>query len=169
MSGATITGSLSDALSDFSKSFPNEYVRFGGRNADWLRDEIRSETPVGEGANTTHLRDSYYIVGPRTTKRTATFRVATDVKYAPWVEWDTGIHGPRGSKYIITGKRGNLLSFYWKKKGKKVVTRYVMHPGSAGAHMFAKGADALERALPKKMNNFVVKEARRHGFRVRVA
>lgn len=169
MSGAVITGSVSDSLSDFAKSFPREYTGFGGRNTDWLRDEIRAETPVGEGAHVTHLRDSYYIVGPRTTVRTATFRVTTDVEYAPWVEWDTGIHGPKGSKYIITGKRGNLLSFYWKKKGKKVVTRYVMHPGSAGAHMFAKGADALERALPKRMNNFVIQEARRHGFRVRAA
>lgn len=167
MSGAVITGSVSDALMDFSKSFPREYQGFGGRNTDWLRDEVRSETPVGEGENITHLRDSYYIVGPKVTAKTATFRVTTDVKYAPWVEWDTGVHGPSGSRYMITGKRGNLLAFYWKKKGKRVVTRYVMHPGSAGAHMFAKGADALERNLPKRMNTFVVREAQKHGFKAR--
>ena len=164
ISGAVINGSVSKALNDFSRTFASDYTEFGAKNADWLKDEIRSETPIGED-NATHLRDSYYIVGPKSTKYTARFTVKTDVKYAPWVEWDTGEKGPRGSRYIITGKRGNLLAFFWKKKRKKVITRYVMHPGSAGAHMFAKGADALERHLPNRMNNFVIMEAKKHGFR----
>lgn len=166
VSGATISGSVSKSLASLSRDLPSEITDFGSRNTAWLSNEIRQETPVGEDEHPTHLRDSYYIVGPTVTTYTRRFRVKTDVKYAPWVEWDTGIHGPRGSRYMITGKRGNLLRFFWKKRGKMVTARYVMHPGSKGAHMFAKGADALERQLPQRMQRFVYAESRKHGFKV---
>jgi hypothetical protein len=160
MSGATITGSLTDSLVGFARDLPTEMVSFGFANTDNLQHEIEAETPVDTG----NLARSYYVVGPRVTTNTLTWKVKTDVKYAPWVEWDTGIHGP-GRKYKIAARRASHLHFFWEKKGVMVTTKYVWHPGSKGAHMFAKGADSVERVLPGRMSLKLRELAWKHGFR----
>lgn len=166
---AVIKGSASKALNDLARSMDRAVDEFGAKNTERLKRDIRSETPrstADDFAGGVHLADSYYIVGPRKTAHTITYRVKTDVEYAPWVEWDTGIHGPRGSRYRIAARRANFLHFYWKNAGKWFKGPSVMHPGSKGAHMFAKGADELERKLPARMETMVRVEARKQGFRV---
>lgn len=71
--------------------------------------------------------------------------VSTDVEYAPWVEYDTGKHGPSGSNYDIprTRRKGKVLAFYWKKTGRMMYLASVSHPGSKGAGMFRKGSARL--------------------------
>jgi hypothetical protein len=160
MSGATITGSLTDSLDGFSRGLERELALFGVANVVDLQEEIEAETPVDTG----NLAGSYYITGPRMTAHTMQWKVKTDVEYAPWVEWDTGIHGP-GRKYKISARRVSHLRFFWEKKGVMVVTKYVWHPGSKGAHMFAKGADAVERELPARMHAKLREMAWKHGFR----
>jgi hypothetical protein len=161
MSGsATITGSLTKSLTDFERGLTRELALFGVGNVVDLQEEIEAETPVDTG----NLAGSYYITGPRITAHTMTWKVKTDVDYAPWVEWDTGIHGP-GRKYKISARRVSHLRFFWERKQKMVVTKYVWHPGSKGAHMFAKGADSVERALPARMNAKLRELAWKHGFR----
>jgi hypothetical protein len=85
----------------------------------------------------------------------------TDVIYAGFVEEGTGLWGPSASKYRIEPKDPNgVLAFYassFTPEGRPVVkgsynhaegalvfTKYVMHPGSPGQHMFAIGAAAVE-------------------------
>ena len=160
MSSATITGSLTDSLDGFSRGLERELALFGVANVVDLQEEIEAETPVDTG----NLAGSYYITGPRMTAHTMQWKVKTDVEYAPWVEWDTGIHGP-GRKYKISARRVSHLRFFWEKKGVMVVTKYVWHPGSKGAHMFAKGADSVERELPARMHAKLREMAWKHGFR----
>lgn len=71
--------------------------------------------------------------------------VSTDVDYAPWVEWDTGKYGPRGSTYQIPSvtRPGKYLRFRHSKTGEWVFVTKVNHPGSPGAHMFRDGSARL--------------------------
>lgn len=85
----------------------------------------------------------------------------TDVIYGPYVEEGTGLWGPRHAKYRIEPKDPNgVLAFFARARspegkphldsnydvveGQLVFTKYVMHPGSPGQHMFAIGAAAAE-------------------------
>jgi hypothetical protein len=70
--------------------------------------------------------------------RVLTGSVSTNLWYAVYVEHNTGKYGPGGRPYVILPKRPNgRLVFYID--GRKIVARKVMHPGSVGKHMFAKG------------------------------
>lgn len=160
MSGATITGSLADSLRDMERGLKRELALFGVQNVVDLQEEIEAETPVDTG----RLASSYYITGPKMTTNTMSWKINTDVDYAPWVEWDTGRHKPGGQYIIITPKRSKYLRFRGRT-GDIVYTKLVRHPGSKGAHMFAKGADAIERQLPASLNAKLRELAWKHGFR----
>lgn len=83
----------------------------------------------GRNRKTTIIADHYEV------------EVSTDVEYAPWVEYDTGKYGPNGA-YVIKPKHGRALAFI-ARDGKKLILARVTHPGSPGAHMFAKGSQVL--------------------------
>lgn len=130
---------------------------------------IKQNTPV----ETYHLRDSY--------KRTkiayvpvAEFgfqvyawigRVYTEVAYAPFMEYGTGLWGPRHKKFEIRPKHpGGVLAFKGYERmpnggvvldvnhnvsagGRTVFTRFVLHPGSPGHHMFQIGTKLTEMEM----------------------
>lgn len=74
--------------------------------------------------------------------------IASDVKYAPHVEFGTGLWGPKHAKYpILPKKPGGWLRWIDPKTGKPVFARKVMHPGSPGRYMVSKGADAVLIAI----------------------
>lgn len=124
-------------------------------------------TPVDKG----HLRDNTVaknVTGPFPEPEGQVYYsgVETDVAYAPHVEHGTGLWGPSASYYEIrpkdpdgflrfnpyvrgprgevrVGKDGSPL------KGGAVYTKFVLHPGSPGQHMFALGAAMTEHEFPE--------------------
>lgn len=113
------------------------------RGGDRMVDVTVANTPIHHG----NLRSSWYQLP---TQRT-TFGpwpayqsgVASDVDYAPHVEYGTGLWGPRGAKYEIRPKKpGGFLKFM--SGGVEVFAKRVMHPGSPGQHMVAIAADVVE-------------------------
>lgn len=94
---------------------------------------IRSHTPVdAEGPHPGQLRAS---VRARSSRQIAPglweARVQTEVDYARLVEFDTAPHEIRPK---------TKQALYWVDHNGEHFAKRVFHPGTTGAHMFAKGA-----------------------------
>lgn len=62
-------------------------------------------------------------------------RISNDAKYAWAQDKGSGLHGPKGAKYPIYPKNPKgLLKFFWRKKGRWVALKFVMHPGVPATH-----------------------------------
>jgi hypothetical protein len=69
----------------------------------------------------------------------------THVEYAPYVEHGTGLFGPLMRAYEIRPKNPDgWLRWIDPLTGRPIFAKRVIHPGSPGAHMFAKGATMTE-------------------------
>jgi hypothetical protein len=68
----------------------------------------------------------------------------TNVEYAIYVENGTGLWGPARAKYEIRPKNPLGWLRWLDDTGKPIFAKRVMHPGSPGAHMFARGAAKTE-------------------------
>jgi hypothetical protein len=154
-----VNGSVADAVADFQRAFQSEFRPFARVTTADLKSFIEAETPVKTGL----LRRSFYVKRGASTGPEVSYSVLNRQDYAPWVEWDTGRHRPGGQYIIITPKRAKYLKFRGRT-GETVYTKLVKHPGSAGAHMFAKGAARLDAELPKRCDWFVRKIARQVGL-----
>jgi hypothetical protein len=143
-------------------------MRTGHRLAEDLGKRFRHNVEINTPVETRHLRDSYKLTpiryGPAGGARMAVYAwqgtLFTEVGYAPYVEYGTGLWGPRHAKYKIEPKNpGGVLAFrpYMREngsvildvqnqvgKGGMITVRYVMHPGSPGAAMFRIGAVITE-------------------------
>lgn len=159
-----------DTLSDLVGNLHDASMRAGHELADAMVDHGKSLIERNTPVETHHLRDSY----DRTKIERLpdvhngvqiyvwTGRVFTEVEYALFVERGTGLWGPKHQKYKIAPKQpGGVLAFapYSRmpnggvildvqgaplKSGGTVIVRYVMHPGSPGAHMFQIGSIMTE-------------------------
>jgi hypothetical protein len=167
-----------DSLADMVAHLEDVSMRTGERLADAMVDHgmrrIRENTPV----RTFHLRESYERTPIRYRQQTvngyASIRwsayawegeVFTEVEYAPYVEFGTGLWGPKRKKYKIQPKKpGGVLAFTPYSRmpnggvildvqgqplasGKPVMVRFVMHPGSPGHHMFQIGTTMTEHEM----------------------
>lgn len=108
-----------------------------------FRERVREFTPV----DSSRLRDSYQVGTTLSDAQGWQSRVHTDVEYAPYVEFGTGLFGPHRAKYEIKPKRPGGMLHWVDKHGKHIYARRVMHPGSPGNHMFSIGAMITERTL----------------------
>lgn len=78
--------------------------------------------------------------------------VATDVDYAPYVNYGTGLHGPKGTKYLIEPHPPRkFLRWTDPLTGAPRFARRVWHPGSEGAGMVEKACGAIEGFLDEIM------------------
>lgn len=131
--------------------FPSEPAtaaarRMAGAGGEFLTERARENSPIDTG----ELKAGWK------TKRTVEVRsedrgervfesgTETDVDYAPYVEYGTGLWGPKHAKYAIRPKKpGGVL--HWKTaEGGDVFARLVMHPGAKGQGMLAAAfSDAL--------------------------
>lgn len=68
----------------------------------------------------------------------------TNVEYAIYVEEGTGLWGPYRRMYEIRPKNPDGWLRFLDEHGNPVFAKRVMHPGSPGAHMFARGAAKTE-------------------------
>lgn len=119
---------------------------------DHLHGMIAAFTPIKTG----NLATSWYRKETsRELHGTSTAyvsRVATDVEYAPYVNYGTGLYGPKHAKYLIEPKPPNqFLSWIDPLTGQRRFARRVWHPGSEGAHMMEKAAGAVEGFLNEIM------------------
>jgi hypothetical protein len=80
--------------------------------------------------------------------------VATDVDYAPYVNYGTGLYGPEHRKYLIEPKPPNeWLAWRDPKTGRWFRARRVWHPGSEGHHMIEKAQSMIYATLNVMMES----------------
>lgn len=140
-------GYVGDSLTPFfgqgrNPALMRELANLGGdRMVDWT---VRN-TPIDTG----NLRTSWYqldvnrkvtLLGPGWESG-----VATQVEYAPYVEYGTGLWGPDHSTYTIRPKDPHgWLRWRDRATGQWVYSKAVQHPGSPGQHMVAIAAAMTE-------------------------
>ena len=119
--------------------------RMASTGGDRLHAAIAENTPVRTG----NLRTSWYreptVPESHGSATAYVSRVRTDVDYAPYVNYGTGLFGPKHAKYLIEPhppKR--FLSWIDPATRRRVFYRQVWHPGSPGAHMIQYGAGLVE-------------------------
>jgi hypothetical protein len=110
---------------------------------DALQRRIRENTPVRTGA----LRESWIRTEATKHENRYESRVQTDVDYAPYVNYGTGLWGPKHMKYLIEPVHAPMLSWIDPKSGKRVYAQRVWHPGSPGAFMLEYGAAKTEAEI----------------------
>jgi len=116
--------------------------RLADMGGDRLHETIAIYTPLKTG----NLRSSWFRAPTIDEGTRYTSYVRTEVSYAPYVNYGTGLWGPEHRKYLIEPHPPRrFLAWYDPKSafaGKSgwVYARRVWHPGSEGAHMVQKGA-----------------------------
>jgi hypothetical protein len=109
-----------------------------------LHERIRENTPVRTGV----LRESWLRTPTENIGNRYETHVRTEVDYAPYVNYGTGLWGPEHRKYLIEPIPPNqLLSWRDPVSGRRAYARYVWHPGSPPAHMIEYGAAKTESEL----------------------
>lgn len=123
-----------------------------------MRDHTREATPVGHQPFSEDYEPGHLLASIAQKIVVVTFDAArglvayesgaeTNVSYAPYVEHGTGLWGPSRAKYEIKPKNPDGWLRFLDKGGNVVFAKRVMHPGSPGAAMFAKGAALTEAGL----------------------
>jgi hypothetical protein len=121
----------------------------------------KANTPVRFGVLRRSIKQKRVTVQPSPRGLSYESGCETDVEYAPYVEYDTGIYGPRGRKYEIRPKRpGGWLRWIDPVTGDPVFAKRVMHPGSPGNHMFFIGASITEHEFETLVQPILTRWAR---------
>lgn len=140
--GFTITVDASKAIAQLQQlSGPGMQAKLGSalrEGALYGERAVAEATPVRTGALRASVKASQS--GP------LAWRIASPLTYAPMVESGTRPH-------VIRPRRAKILAF--TVGGTRVFARAVNHPGTKGAQMFAKGAEALRSGLPAILAKWV--------------
>lgn len=114
------------------------------KGADRMHEVAALNTPVKTGRlrtgwYQTPVTKTHYLIAPA-------FRagIANDYKYAPFVEYGTGVFGPMHRPYVITPKKAPFLAWRDPVTGQWIRAKKVLHPGSPGNHMVAIAAAVTE-------------------------
>lgn len=122
-------------------------VKMAVHGGETLEHWVTINTPVETG----ELRASWHASSPEpyTSEGSPAYRVTvgTEVDYAPYVEYGTGIYGPSHAPYIIKPKDPNGTLRFVAKDGTIVFAKQVLHPGSPGNHMMGIGSDVTDSLL----------------------
>jgi hypothetical protein len=126
--------------------------RMADKGGDRLHEFIVAFTPVRTG----NLATSWYRKPTRRelhgTATAYAAPVATDVSYAPFVNYGTGLWGPEHRKYLIEPHPPNqFLSWVDPLTGRRAFARRVWHPGSEGAHMIENAGSVVHAGLNEMM------------------
>ena len=126
--------------------------RMADKGGDRLHEFIVAFTPIKTG----NLATSWYREPVRRelhgTSTAYSAPVATDVSYAPYVNYGTGLWGPEHRKYLIEPHPPNqMLSWIDPLTGRRVFARRVWHPGSEGHHMIEKAGSVIHAGLNEMM------------------
>lgn len=126
--------------------------RMADKGGDRLHEFIVAFTPIKTG----NLATSWYRkpVAVRYTGSSPEFTstVATDVDYAPYVNYGTGLWGPEHRKYLIEPHPPNeYLTWIDPLTGRRVYARRVWHPGSEGHYMIENAGSVVHAGLNEMM------------------
>jgi hypothetical protein len=126
--------------------------RMADTGGDRLHALIAEFTPVKTGNLATSWHREATTRELHGTSMAYVSRVATDVDYAPYINYGTGLFGPKHTKYLIEPHPPRqFLSWIDPLTGARRFARRVWHPGSEGAHMIEKAAGAVEGFLNEIM------------------
>lgn len=100
------------------------------RTAYRVEARAKAEAPIDKGI----LRGSITAQGPIHSRNNVEAKVGTNVNYAPYQEFGTGIYAGKG---MITPKRAKVLA--WKKNGQWIFARAVK--GVKGRFYFKKAKE----------------------------
>lgn len=120
--------------------------KMAGAGGDFLTERARENSPIDTGELKAGWKTKHTVEVRSADRGERVFEsgTETDVDYAPYVEYGTGLWGPKHAKYAIRPKQpGGVL--HWKTpEGADVFARLVMHPGARGQGMLAAAfSDAL--------------------------
>ena len=126
--------------------------RMADKGGDRLHEFIVAFTPIHTG----NLATSWYRTAVRRelhgTTTAYTAPVSTDVSYAPYVNYGTGLWGPEHRKYLIEPHPPNeYLTWIDPLTHRRVYARHVWHPGSEGHHMIEKAGSVVHAGLNEMM------------------
>lgn len=139
---------------DFERQIKDLCFELADDGGDHMTDDIREFTPVGK-----RPFEEDYVPGALLKSITKKITVVTldpfhgivyksgtytDLDYSVYVENGTGLWGPARAKYEIRPKNPNGWLRFHDEYGNVIFAKRVMHPGSPGAHMFARGAAKTE-------------------------
>lgn len=145
-------GSFAEALKVGRKTFPGELYRFVGETSEFLADRVQHYTPEDTGALKKSIR-------PMRTRRTGPHTwqggARTNITYASFVEDDTRPHRIP----VIRTSTGQFVPI----KG-RAPESMVLHPGTKGQHMFARGAADTEAAMDNRGEQFIRRWAALSGL-----
>jgi Bacteriophage HK97-gp10, putative tail-component len=116
--------------------------------ADFMLTAAVEMTPVDTG----HLKSSWeksptHRFVDHLARRGWETGIETGVSYAPFVEWGTGLWGPKHAKYPIRPKKPDGWLHWVDDAGDDHFAKLVMHPGSKGHHMAALAVAHTDAAL----------------------
>jgi hypothetical protein len=143
-----VGGSLTTFFDDKARGVTKESaLRMAVHGGETLEHWVTINTPVETG----ELRASWHTSAPvpDAVEGSPAFRVtvSTDVDYAPYVEYGTGLFGPKHAPYIIKPKSPQGTLRFVAKDGNVVFAKQVLHPGSPGNHMMGIGSDVTASLL----------------------
>lgn len=149
-----VGGSLTSLFDEHQQATTEETMRDMANAAiDVWKEATEKATPVDTGA----LKASWYTLKAQPGSVSIESQVASNIDYAPHVEYGTGLWGPNKAKYpIVPKKPGGWLRWIDPKTGKEIFARKVMHPGSPGRYMVSKGADATLAAINGGLFNSIL-------------
>ena len=119
---------------------------------DRLHEYIVAFTPIRTGNLATSWYRKPVLRELHGTAPAYNATVSTDVDYAPYVNYGTGLWGPEHRKYLIEPHAPNqFLSWIDPLTGRRVFARRVWHSGSEGHHMIEKGGSMVHATLNEMM------------------
>jgi Bacteriophage HK97-gp10, putative tail-component len=115
------------------------------KGGERMTTHVKQNTPVRFGTLRASITQKLTVVYPTPRGMAYESGAETEIEYAPYVEYGTGLWGPRHAKYEIKPKRPDgWLRWIDPVTGDPVFAKRVMHPGSPGNHMFLIGEALTE-------------------------
>ena len=153
-----IKGSLSNDLGKARRYLPQYMRLFVDATSREMVRNVRDHTPVLSGK----LKESIETIDTDRRFTSTGIHVwsggaKSDLQRASYTEWDTAPH-------IIRAKTDAGLKFFNGKAGKTIVRQSVKHPGTTGAHMFAKGADDTQEGIKRRGTAMLMRWSVRYGL-----
>ena len=134
------------------KPLTRALYRMADKGGDRLHEFIVAFTPIRTGNLATSWYRKPVAVRYHGPSPAFTSSVVTDVDYAPYVNYGTGLWGPEHRKYLIEPHAPNkFLSWIDPLTGRRVFARRVWHPGSEGHHMIEKAGSVIHATLNEMM------------------
>lgn len=114
------------------------------------REVAEKNTPVDTGDLRAHWKSSAKASQAELVGVGWKAEWSNSLEYAPYVNYGTGLYGPKHKKYLIVPKTpGGTLHWVDRLTGQDRFAKAVLHPGSPGNYMLEISADVIESTWEK--------------------